>query len=294
MRRIALILLSSLIFPAAVLAGGFERDLYFGLRNDPDVSRLQEFLKERAIYDGPVTGNFLSRTLEGVKRFQEKEGIRPAAGFFGPKTRARANELFVETKATADSIRSRILALQAQLAELQKQLAAESVSSPPLPSTPVLPAPPVKELRVAGGGTIGLPDVSVSPIKMGSIAIKNTQDSEILFAQIVVRVTDNLNSRFNRGREVFFTLREGTDFSDALVSRTSYKFNSNAPIPDPHKEDLGLFFPKLFKSGAENTYGLWIENLDVAEGGDLKFEFSKFLATTEVSPQGGFIFTLSK
>src|SRR3990167_261832 len=87
--------------PIAVFAAGFDRDLYYGIADDRDVTRLQEFLKSQSVYSGPVTGNFFSLTREGVRRFQEREGIAPALGYFGPKTRTRANTLrSSETTAT--------------------------------------------------------------------------------------------------------------------------------------------------------------------------------------------------
>jgi peptidoglycan hydrolase-like protein with peptidoglycan-binding domain len=72
----------------------FNRDLSFGLQQDSDVTKLQEFLSDEGLYSGPITGNFFSLTLKAVKAFQSREGIMPAAGYFGPKTRTRASELF--------------------------------------------------------------------------------------------------------------------------------------------------------------------------------------------------------
>jgi len=71
----------------------FNRDLSFGSQQDSDVTKLQEFLSDEGLYSGPITGNFFSLTLKAVKAFQTREGITPAAGYFGPKTRTRASEL---------------------------------------------------------------------------------------------------------------------------------------------------------------------------------------------------------
>jgi hypothetical protein len=76
----------------------FNRDLYFGLVNDADVFSLQKFLASVGVYAGPITGNFFSLTREGVKNFQEKEGITPVAGYFGPKTRAKVNDILSSGK----------------------------------------------------------------------------------------------------------------------------------------------------------------------------------------------------
>jgi peptidoglycan hydrolase-like protein with peptidoglycan-binding domain len=81
-----------------------EKNLYYGLINDPQVRCLQEFLKfqEPEIYpEGLVTGNFLNLTKQAVIRFQEKYkdeilkplGLEFGTGFVGPLTRAKINQL---------------------------------------------------------------------------------------------------------------------------------------------------------------------------------------------------------
>lgn len=82
----------------------FANDLYFGMRNNFEVSCLQEFLKSQGpeVYpEGLVTGNFLSLTQEAVIRFQEKYsseiltplGLAKGTGFVGPATRTKLNEI---------------------------------------------------------------------------------------------------------------------------------------------------------------------------------------------------------
>ena len=81
----------------------FSADLYFGMMGNPDVRCLQEFLESQGpeIYpEGLVTGNFLSLTKAAVIRFQEKYateilvplGLEKGTGYFGPMTRAVANQ----------------------------------------------------------------------------------------------------------------------------------------------------------------------------------------------------------
>jgi hypothetical protein len=81
-----------------------ENNLYFGLQNNLEVKCLQEFLKFQGkdIYpEGLITGNFFSLTQKAVIRFQEKYkeeilfplGLEKGTGFFGPLTRAKANQL---------------------------------------------------------------------------------------------------------------------------------------------------------------------------------------------------------
>ena len=71
----------------------FTKDLYFGIQGDSEVTQLQEFLATQNLYSGPITGNFFSLTLKAVKAFQSAQGISPAAGYFGSKTRVVANEM---------------------------------------------------------------------------------------------------------------------------------------------------------------------------------------------------------
>ena len=82
----------------------FEENLYFGMKNNSQVSCLQEFLKSLGseIYPGGlVTGYFGSLTQAAVIRFQEKYkeeiltplGLEKGTGFVGEKTRFKINQL---------------------------------------------------------------------------------------------------------------------------------------------------------------------------------------------------------
>lgn len=87
-----------------IICGRFEKDLIFGIMNDPEVQCLQEFLKSQGaeIYpEGLVTGNFLSLTQVAVIRFQEKYkeeiliplSLEMGTGYVGGRTRAKINEI---------------------------------------------------------------------------------------------------------------------------------------------------------------------------------------------------------
>ena len=80
------------------------QNLYFGMRNNPQVSCLQEFLKNQGadIYpEGIISGNFFTLTQQAVIRFQEKYaseiltplGLISGTGFVGSSTRAKINQL---------------------------------------------------------------------------------------------------------------------------------------------------------------------------------------------------------
>src|SRR3989344_7303819 len=144
-----LLLIGLLSVPLLVSAKTFDSNLYFGITNNPDVQMLQEFLTDQGVYSGPITGNFFSLTLAAVKKYQSQNNITPTAGFFGPITRAKANEILsaqtqnsdaqaiAETGTTVPSViqnsqtdnsnqliqtlQTQILALQQQLIQMQQQ-----------------------------------------------------------------------------------------------------------------------------------------------------------------------------
>jgi uncharacterized small protein (DUF1192 family) len=93
--------------PQSVSCQSLENNLYFGIKNNPEVSCLQEFLKSQGseIYpEGLVTGNFLSLTRQAVIRFQEKYrseilsplGLEEGTGFLGVLTRSKINQLLAK------------------------------------------------------------------------------------------------------------------------------------------------------------------------------------------------------
>ena len=119
-------LVSSINEPASVKT--FDRDLYFGLKSDEDVTRLQEFLRGQNLYDGPTTGNFFALTKAGAVRFQEREGVSPAAGYVGALTRGRINTFLQEAAATTPTT-------------VPETAASDATEPQPLPSSPETPAP---------------------------------------------------------------------------------------------------------------------------------------------------------
>jgi hypothetical protein len=70
----------------------FLNDLYYGLSDNPEVKRLQEFLISKGyLANGLNTGNYYSLTEQAVKKFQKDKKITPVNGRFGPKTRGAMN-----------------------------------------------------------------------------------------------------------------------------------------------------------------------------------------------------------
>ena len=164
-----------IVAPLFVFAQGvFEYDLEYGMTNKIDIAELQEFLTDEGLYTGPITGNFFSLTMKAVKAFQAREGIAPAAGYFGPKTRARANALLgsqisasnqqaaaetgqsvaeIATGISANDTQSQLEALLKQITLLQEQLKAQQQTSTTNTNTALLPAPTVTIVVTPSSGT---------------------------------------------------------------------------------------------------------------------------------------------
>ena len=147
MKKLTLLLAFIAIFAGnTAFAMSFDNDLYFGLQDNPNVVKLQEFLTTDGVYTGPITGNFFSLTLKAVKDFQTKYTISPAAGYFGPLTRVKANNLLgaditasnnqaigelgnapatTTLKSSTELMEEQINALLSQVSLLQQQLTAQ-------------------------------------------------------------------------------------------------------------------------------------------------------------------------
>lgn len=138
---------------AASASFQFERDLYFGIKNDSDVSRLQEFLTDKGYYTGPITGNFFSLTKAAVAAFQKSQNIEPAAGYFGSKSRVRANEFLTQvgeksdTQKILEALLAQVQSLQIRLAETRAAEEAAAATPAPAPA-PIIPKA-VPNLRIA-------------------------------------------------------------------------------------------------------------------------------------------------
>jgi len=295
--------------PLMVSAATFDHDLYFGMSDNSEVTMLQAFLHDKGFYNGPVTGGFFSLTKQAVIAFQEKEGIVPVLGYFGSKSRARANVL---VSVAVLSQEEQIALLQAQIQVLEVQIAAliasraaptpspaASPSATPMPlmsETPVpSPSPtPVAELRISGSLTQRFPNTAVSPLKIGDITIKNTTDHPILFNQFKLDIYDAMNSSLNRGKTVIFKLRDGTTTFDTLISQTNFVVNSQPPPTgtESNRRQSDISFPITIKSGETKVSSLWIENLDYVINGYLRIEMLNAYVN-DATPQGGFSFLLT-
>ncbi len=253
-------IIAGVVYNHGFAATGFERDLYYGLKGDPEVLRLQKFLGDEGVYAGPVTGNFFSLTREGVRKFQTALAIAPASGYFGPKTRAAANAKLAVRTGAAD-LAGQIEILLLQVKELERQLViAKEREALPLPA-PAPAAPPIlpgifqSSLKVeatlpnySSSRYVDIPlnelrfsvadpdeDVAITRIRFtntGTLADAN-------FSEIkVTRVKDGL---------ILAWLR----YEDVLAMAANFKDKSMEIVftADPSKSDKGLL-----RSG--NTYNI--------------------------------------
>lgn len=315
MKRIIFLFLTLLLLPS-LAAASFAKDLYFGLNNDIDVKALQEFLHGQGVYSGPITGNFLSLTREAVISFQNREGIEPAAGFFGSKTRARANEILGATGTSGGLVippsasREEVIALlSAKIAELTIQLQAlqaklsqeagqiPAVPAPePSPVTPPAPVPAPVELLVSTVKTYPFPEVETIPLELGKFKVSNTLLKDVLMTHFEALLSDGMDSTPNRNRKVYFIIRDGLNPEDAQISKTEFTFIlTPSKVGEPHKSFINFPFNVLLKTGEEKTYSLWVEQLKYVRSGKLEIKSTKIGVTdSSVSPVGGFDFILTK
>lgn len=286
------------LFPSVAFAAEFERDLYFGIYNNSGVKILQEFLRDEGIYTGPVTGNFLLLTQEGVKRFQEREKISPIFGYFGPKTRARANAI-LSVKISPEALQEKISQLQKQLEALKS--ATATVISPeeasPASAAPVVAVPVEKPkvLSVSGYSTSTFPLIETILYKIGEITVSNNTTREVLFSFFEVTLFDEMDSVENRNQKVFFLLRDGLDITSPLISKTEYTFVLTPPkLGDPYRAIVQFPFPELLASGKEKKAALWVEQMKYVRSGTLRIQSLRIITTAGENVEGGFDFVLTK
>ena len=187
-------------FQSANAGVSFDKDLYFGMKANPDVSNLQSFLTERKIYSGPITGNFFSMTQNAVRQFQINENITPALGYFGPLSRAKANSLIARQNqqqnqsgesaaVSVSSLYAELNSLMAQLQTLQNKPQSTAVSQPAVAaaSTSSIPlatsSQPVITVTAPASATVSS-GISVTPLGQNISRAKNTIDdvAKITFA----------------------------------------------------------------------------------------------------------------
>jgi peptidoglycan hydrolase-like protein with peptidoglycan-binding domain len=89
----ALALLAFVLVPTIAFGAFFDSNLSYGVTTSK-VADLQQFLTDQGLYTGPITSTFGPMTLKALISYQQKMGITPAVGYFGPTTRMYANAYF--------------------------------------------------------------------------------------------------------------------------------------------------------------------------------------------------------
>jgi peptidoglycan hydrolase-like protein with peptidoglycan-binding domain len=91
LKKTILALLVALFLVPAFAFASFDRPLSLGATG-PDVSALQQILKDKGFYAYPeITGYYGQVTLQAVADFQKSQGLEPL-GYVGPSTRALLNK----------------------------------------------------------------------------------------------------------------------------------------------------------------------------------------------------------
>ena len=285
------IILAVFILPAAVNAAGMlERDLTVGSRGE-EVKELQEFMaKDSALYpEGIISGYFGVLTKAAVRRFQEREGINPALGYVGPKTRARINVLGLS--AGADGAKSQatpqIQSLLSQVKELERQIAAlreakaepspaatstaAATTTPAVEPEPQPPSPPTvsHSIILSGGDTKRFAE----SVKLGDITLTNDSTSTVVLYQLTAKMEEAMNAPNSRGATFKLLLRNGTTTYDTLLSSRDVAIRSR--VADPGNYNIQLVYPYAgisLSPGESKTLSFWVELLiGPFYGGELKF-----------------------
>jgi peptidoglycan hydrolase-like protein with peptidoglycan-binding domain len=254
MARFFLFFIVFLFFISNVLAASFqfERDLYFGLQNDSDVSRLQEFLTDKGYYSGPITGNFFTLTRAAVIKFQQANAISPAAGYFGPKSRAAANQILSPVSPITD-LQAMINALLAQVEDLQRQLDAAKARE----AAPVVTVPPP-------------PPVSPPPLVATSSPLASSLRINVVYPSITL------------GRYTNVTLNEislNVDDPNEKIAITRIRFKNTGTLPDGNFSVV-----RLLESGSNREVArLNLKTRGLAFIGNIKNGIIEFIMTKDAS-----------
>ncbi len=102
-KKIAYLCMFLAPFLAVAQGQAFSTSLGYGSTEKNEVIKLQQFLVSEGLLGTNPTGNYLSLTANAVKAFQKSQNIQ-ATGYFGPLTRAAANQKFTERNTPQASV----------------------------------------------------------------------------------------------------------------------------------------------------------------------------------------------
>ena len=108
-------------------------------------------------------------------------------------------------------------------------------------------------------------------------------------------LTDAMNSSLNRGREVFFVVKNGTSTIAENISRNTFRFNSNAPMEGaPNRSEVLLTYPVIIAPGQEKAVSIWLDGLEYVIGGSLSLSLKGFVDSGLPQIRGNAAFTISR
>lgn len=258
---------------SAFAAASFERNLYVGLRADADVTRLQEFLKNEGYFKISATGNFFELTRQAVSVYQKANNIVPAAGYFGPKTRAAVNTKLSTVTAQPTNQATSLTTLEKQIAELQiriNELPASRTKSPePVTPEPVSSTPPATT-------TVSQP------------TLPNTFDSTLKFQGLYPSITISSSSYAN------VTLHEFRFTAQEKLAIKRLKFKNNGTLADGYIVNLRLVHSNSGRELAKSdqpTNGIidfvLKEDATKPDNGLMVSGSTYYIATTVITPSYG-------
>lgn len=235
-----------LIFPLMFYFSGihaesfqFDKDLYFGMKNEQDITNLQRFLTDKGFYSGPITGNFFSLTKEAVRKYQAANNIEPAAGYFGPKTRELANAS--AGLSSGSVLEKQIADLLKLIKNLQDQLASAAVAEQASTTQPIATTT-TEAIVVTTTPEVLLPNPFNSTLKIDTVYTSST---------------------LSRYREVILTAVTLT--AQEKIAITKIRFTNTGTLTDYYFTDLRLI---------EHDTNTVIANASEVKGGVLDFVMS--------------------
>ena len=225
--------------PTIALAA-FNINLRYGSKGE-EVKELQEFLTAQGVYNGPITGNFYSLTLKGVKDFQAKEAITPKSGFFGPISRTRANEILeVELQESNEEASTTPIHTPSAPEPIKVEIVNQPQTQTPMPEPTPEPAPsPEPQPASAPQPSIGTPTIAWEGV---SAKLKTVQFKAS---------TTAINPNFTPGQNT--SPRAHCILPDGSVAYVGAEMNAQSELKAEVNENhgIGTFKCKFVSEGIE-------------------------------------------
>lgn len=209
---VSLVLSALLVLP--VSASSFSTDLKYGMSNNSDVKRLQEYLKGEKLYTGPISGNYYSLTKTAVSKLQKKNKLK-VTGKFDLVTRNNVNSLLAKNDLIDDGAQK-----LAESIDILKQQAQSDVMTP---EQFALLYPNIQPLR--------------------SLPITIAQDSSITssnFFETTPQTQDKpIASTYNpTPQSTITTTTSSTPISSKIINNINWTGGINISSPSIYNQDL--------------------------------------------------------